>query len=129
VVGDKVLSFRGKAVNLAGLQQKVVDYLHANGFTTQSSNPSPDTALIQAKKGGWLAGVIAADRALTISISGKPDDCQVRIGIGKWMEHLAVTAMETLFVSGLFLVVDVGETVWNLEIEQKLVKAIESFVG
>jgi hypothetical protein len=129
VIGDKTLNFRGKAVDLAGLQKKIVDYLHADGFVTQSSSPSPEAALIQAKKGGWLAGVIAADRALTILISGKPDDCQVRIGIGKWMEHLTVAALETLFVSGLFLVVDVGETLWNLEIEEKLVKAIESFVG
>jgi hypothetical protein len=129
VIGDKTLNFRGKTVDLAGLQKKIVDYLQADGFVTQSSNPTPETAFIQAKKGGWLAGVIAADRALTILISGKPDDCQVRIGIGKWKEHLAVAAAETLLVSGLFLVVDVGETLWNLEIEEKLVKAIESFVG
>jgi hypothetical protein len=129
VVGDKTLNFRGKSVDVAALQKSVLDYLHTDGFVTQSSNPSPDVALIQAKKGGWLAGIIAADRALTISITGKPDDCQVRIGIGKWMEHLVVTALETLFVSGLFLVVDVAETAWNLEVEQKLVKAIESFVG
>lgn len=128
MIGDKVLNFQGKAVDLPGLQKKVLDFLHADGFATQSSNPSPDAFIIQAKKGGWLAGVVAADRALTILISGKPDECQVRLGIGKWMEHLAVTALETLFVSGLFLVVDVAETVWNLEIEQKLAKAIESFV-
>jgi hypothetical protein len=29
----------------------------------------------------------------------------------------------------LFLVVDVGEMVWNLKIEEKLVKQIEAFVG
>ena len=129
MIGDKTLSFHGKTVDIAALQKKIVDYLRTDGFVTQSSNPTPDAALIQAKKGGWLAGVIAADRALTISISGKPEDCQVRIGIGKWMEHLTVTVIETLFVSGLFLVVDVAETVWNLEIEQKLATAIESFVG
>jgi hypothetical protein len=129
MVGDKILKFEGKAVDVVGLQQKIEDYLHSDGFTTQSSNPGPDGVLIQAKRGGWLAGVIAADRALTILISGQPNDCSVRIGIGKWIEHLAVTAMETLLVSGLFLIVDVAETAWNLEIEHKLVKAVESFVG
>ncbi len=129
MIGDKTLRVQGKVVDLAGLQQKIEDYLHSDGFTSQSSKPGPDGVLIQAKKGGWLAGVIAADRALTILISGQPNDCSVRIGIGKWIEHLAVTVMETLLVSGLFLVVDVAETAWNLEIESKLVRAVESFVG
>jgi len=40
-----------------------------------------------------------------------------------------VMALETLLISDLFLVVDVAETAWNIEIEDKLVKQIESFVG
>ena len=62
-------------------------------------------------------------------IAGSPDDFTVRIGIGKWLEHLATAALETLLLSELFLLVDVGETAWNLEIEDKLVKQIRSFVG
>jgi hypothetical protein len=73
--------------------------------------------------------VIDADRALTITLSGSADNCAVRIGIGKWLEHLATAALETLLLSELFLLVDVGETAWNLEIEDKLVKQIRSFVG
>jgi len=53
----------------------------------------------------------------------------VRIGIGKWLQHLGVAALETLLLSDLFLVVDVAETAWNFEIEDKLVKQLESFVG
>ena len=37
--------------------------------------------------------------------------------------------VETLLLSELFLVVDVGEMAWNLEIEDKLAKQIESFIG
>jgi hypothetical protein len=73
--------------------------------------------------------VVDADRALTITISGAPDDCLVRIGIGKWLQHLATAALETLLLSDLFLVVDVAESAWNLEIEDKLVNQIRSFVG
>jgi hypothetical protein len=62
-------------------------------------------------------------------LSGSPADFTVRIGVGKWLEHLAVAAVETLLISDLFFVVDVAESAWNLEIEDKLVKAIESFVG
>ena len=85
--------------------------------------------MIQAKKGGFLSGVIAADRALSILVSGDSNDFTVRIGIGKWLEHLGVAALETLLLSDLFLVVDVAEMAWNLEIESKLSKQIESFVG
>ena len=66
---------------------------------------------------------------MTILISGDPNDFTVRIGVGKWLQHLGVAALETLLLSDLFLVVDVAETAWNLEIEDKLVKQIESFIG
>ena len=84
---------------------------------------------IQAKKGGFLRGVVDADRAMTITISGSPEDFTVRVGIGKWLEHLGVAAIETLLVSELFLVVDVADSAWNVEIEDKLVKNIRSFIG
>jgi hypothetical protein len=66
---------------------------------------------------------------MTITITGSPDDFTVRIGIGKWLEHLAVAAIETLLISDLFLVVDVAESAWNIEIEDKLVKDLKAFVG
>ena len=53
----------------------------------------------------------------------------MRIGIGKWLQHLATAALETLLLSDLFLLVDVAETAWNLEIEDKLVIKVRSFVG
>jgi hypothetical protein len=128
-VGEKVLHFQGKGTNLGELQQKIEGYMKSDGYTVQSSPPSDQGSVTQAKKGGVLAGLIAADRALTIWISGSADDFTVRVGIGKWLEHLGVTAVETLLISQLFLVVDVGEMAWNFEIEDKLVKQIESFVG
>jgi hypothetical protein len=62
-------------------------------------------------------------------VAGEPNDFTVRIGIGKWLEHLAVAAAETLLISDLFLVVDVAETAWNFEVESKLVQQTESLVG
>jgi hypothetical protein len=128
-VGEKVMHFQGKSTDLGELQQKVEGYLKSDGYTVQSSPPSGQGSVTQAKKGGVLAGIIAADRALTVWISGASDDFTVRVGIGKWVEHLGVTAVETLLLSQLFLVVDVGEMGWNFEIEDKLAKQIESFVG
>jgi hypothetical protein len=128
VVGEKVLHFQDKHVDLAGLQSKIEDYLKSDGFTVQTSAQSDHGNVIQAKKGGHLAAVIAADRAMTILVSGSPDDCLVRIGIGKWLQHLATATLETLLLSDLFLIVDVAESAWNIEIEDKLVKQIHSFV-
>lgn len=128
-LGDKSLHFQGKGTDLNVLQQRIEDYLKAEGFTVQSSAPSSQGLVLQAKKGGFLRGVVDADRALTIMLSGAPDDFTVRVGIGKWLEHLGVAAIETLLISDLFLVIDVADSAWNFEVEDKLVKQIESLVG
>ncbi|MGA9077612.1 MAG: hypothetical protein WB383_04685 [Acidimicrobiales bacterium] len=129
MIGEKVEQFQNKGTDLSGLQTKIEDYLKSEGFTTQTSAPSSEGAVIQAKKGGFLRDVIDADRALSISITGQPNDFTVKVGIGKWLQHLGIAAIETLLISDLFLVVDVAETAWNFEVEEKLVKQIETFVG
>lgn len=126
---EQVIHFQNKKVDAAQLQSKIEEYLKSDGFTIQSSPGSDHGVVIQAKKGKFLAEVIDADRALTIYLSGNPDDFVVRIGIGKWLQHLGIAAIETLFLSDLFLLVDVAEMAWTHEIENKLVKQINSFVG
>jgi hypothetical protein len=129
VIGNKEEHFQGKGTDLSGLQAHIEEYLKSDGFTVQSTPSSEHGTVIQAKKAGWLRAAIDADHALTITISGSPDDFTVRVGFGKWLENIAVAAVETLLVSELFLAVDVAENVWTLEIEEKLVKQIKSFVG
>jgi hypothetical protein len=129
MIGDKTEHFQGKGTDLSSLQAHIVQFLEADGYLVQASAPSAQGVVLQARKGRVLSGLIDADRAMTIAIQGSPDDFTVRIGIGRWLEHLATAVIETLLVSGLFLVVDVAETVWNVEIEDKLVRDIKSFVG
>jgi hypothetical protein len=129
MIGDKLEHFQGKGTDLSALQSHIEEYLKADRFTVQASQPSAQGVVIQAKKGGWMAGIIDADRAMTITISGDPADFTVRIGIGKWLEHLGVAVIETLLLSDLFFPVDVAESAWNLEIEDKLVKDLKSFIG
>jgi hypothetical protein len=129
MIGDKQEHFEGKGTDLSALQSHIEEHLKNDGFKVQTSQPSEQGAVIQARKGGWLAGIIDADRAMTITITGSPADFAVRIGIGKWLQHLAVAAIETLLLSDLFLVVDVAESAWNIEIEDKLLKDIKTFVG
>jgi hypothetical protein len=129
MVGDKEEHFEGKGTDLGALQSHIEQYLKTDGFTVQTSAPSSEGTVLQAKKGGFLRGIVAADRAMTITIKGTPADFTVHVGIGKWLEHLATAAIETLLISDLFLVVDVAESAWNFEIEGKLIKDIETFVG
>jgi hypothetical protein len=123
------LQYTGKGTDLAALQSHIEEYLKTDGFRVQVAGTSQQGSVLQAQKGGFLRGLVDADRALTITITGSPADYTVRIGIGKWIEHIAVAVIETLLISDLFLVVDVAETAWNFEIEDKLVKDIETFVG
>ncbi|MDA8038438.1 MAG: hypothetical protein M0Z69_04625 [Actinomycetota bacterium] len=129
MLGDKVEQFQGKGKDPDVVRAHIEEYLKADGFEVQTSSPSAQGVVIQAKKGGFLRAVVDADRAMTIAITGSSDDFTVRIGIGKWLEHLAVAAVETLLISDLFLVVDVAESAWNIEIEDKLVKDLKAFVG
>jgi hypothetical protein len=128
-IGEKVMHFQNKESNLSTLELKIKNYLTNEGFSVQSSPPSTHGIVIQAKKGGFLREVVDADRALSIMLSGSSNDFTVRIGIGKWLQHLGVAALETLLISDLFLVVDVAESSWNFEIEDRLVKQVEAFVG
>jgi hypothetical protein len=129
MIGERVRHYQGKSADLNMLKGKIEEYLQGEGFKLQSSAPSPHGTVIQAKKGGFLSAVIAADRAITILIDGEPNNFTVRVGIGKWLEHLGVTAVEVLLISELFLLVDVPEMLWNLEVENKILKQIDSLVG
>ena len=129
MLGDKQEHFEGKGTDLGALQSHIEEYLKADGFTTQTSAPSDQGTVIQAKKGGFLREVVAADRAFTITISGTSADFTVRFGIGKWLEHLGVAAIETLLISDLFLIVDVADSLWSLEVEDKLIADVKKFVG
>jgi hypothetical protein len=129
MIGDKEVHFAGKGTDLHALQAHIEKYLTDDGFSTQASPTSDQGVVIQAKKGGWLREIVAADRALTITITGSSSDFTVRVGIGKWLEHLGVAAIETLLLSELFLFIDLADALWNLEIEDKLIADFTTFIG
>jgi hypothetical protein len=129
VIGDKEERFQGKGTDLGELQSRTEEYLKDEHFTVQTSAPGPQGGVIQAKKGGFLRDVVDAERALTIKIEGSPNDFTIRVGIGKWLQNLGVLAVETLLLSDLFLVVDVADSAWSFEVEDKVFKKIRSFVG
>jgi hypothetical protein len=129
MIGQKEEHFTGKGTQLDALESHIEEYLKKDGFTVQTAPPSDDARVIQAKKDGWMRKIVDADRALTITITGTPADFTVKVGIGKWLQHLGVAAIETLLVSELFLVVDMADSLWSLEIEDKLIADYTKFIG
>jgi hypothetical protein len=128
VVTEKVMHFEGKNKDLNQLSQQILQYFQNEGYKTQSTT-APLGFVIQAQKAGILRDIISADRAFTIMISGQPNDFTVHIGIGKWVQNIAVAAVEALLLSVLFLAVDVPEMLWTVHIENKIAKDIEQMVG
>jgi hypothetical protein len=129
MLGDKSEHFQGKGTDLGALQAHIEKYLTDDGFKVQSSVSSDQGTVIQAKKEGFLRDVVDAERAFTITITGDPTDFTVRFGVGKWLKNLGVAAIETLLVSELFFVVDVADSAWSLEVEDKIIADLKKFVG
>jgi hypothetical protein len=128
MVSEKVMHFQGKNKDLAQLAQQVTQQLQADGYKVQSKQ-APLGQIIQAQKAGILRDIIAADRCFTITISGQPNDFTVHIGIGKWIQNIAVAAAEALLLSVLFLAVDVPEMLWTRHVEGEIANKITQLVG
>jgi hypothetical protein len=128
LASEKVLRFTGKNKDLNQLAQQIVQQLNSEGYKTQSKN-APLGIVIQAKKAGILRDIITADRAFSILITGQPNDFSVHVGIGKWIQNIAVAAVETLLLSWLFLAVDVPEMLWTTHVEKGIIKEINQIVG
>lgn len=127
MVSEKVIRFQGKNKDLSQLSQQIIKQLGSEGYKTQATS-APLGQIIQAKKAGVLRDIITADRAFSILITGQPNDFSIHIGIGKWIQNLAVAAVETLLLTWLFLAVDVPEMLWTRHVEKEIVKEITQIV-
>ena len=128
MVSEKVMRFQGKNKDLTQLSQQIVQQLSAEGYKTQS-NTAPLGIVIQAKKAGILRDIITADRAFSILITGQPNDFTIHIGVGKWIQNIAVVAVEAILLTWLFLAVDVPEMLWTQHVEKGIIKEITQIVG
>ncbi len=122
------MRFQNKSRDLDQLASQIESQLKSEGYKTQSANP-PLGRVIQAQKAGVLRGIIDANRAFTIMLTGEPNDFTVHIGIGKWIQNLAVAAAEVILLTWLFLVVDVPEMLWTTHVENGIAKEITRIVG
>jgi hypothetical protein len=128
MVAEKTIRFQMKNKDLGQLGQQIAQKLQGEGYKVQSTS-SPAGIVIQATKAGILRDIITADRAFSILISGQPNDFTVRVGIGKLIQNLAVTAVEALLLTELFLVVDVPEMLWTTHVEKGVIQEITQIVG
>lgn len=110
------------------LSNQIMQQLQADGYKTQLKS-APLGTIIQAQKAGILRDIITADRAFTIMISGQPNDFTIHVGIGKWIQKIAVAAVETLLISALFLAVDVPEMLWTTHVEKEVIRKISDIAS
>ncbi len=129
MVSEKIVRFQNKNKDLKKLADQIVDMLNSDGYKTQMTSNAPVGIVIQAKKAGILRDIITADRAFTIMITGDSNDFAVHIGIGKWVQNIAVAAVEALLLSLLFLAVDVPEMLWTVHVEKEILKRITQLIG
>jgi len=128
MVSEKVMRFQNKNKDLDQLAQQIATQLQSEGYKVQSTT-APLGRVIQAQKAGILRDIITADRAFTIMITGQPNDFAIHIGIGKWIQNIAVAAAEALLLSVLFLAIDVPEMLWTRHVEGEIAKQITQIVG
>jgi len=128
MVSEKTLHFTGKNKDLNALSQQIVQQLSTEGYKTQSKT-APLGIVVQAKKAGILRDIITADRAFSILIAGQPNDFTIHVGVGKWIQNIAVAAVETILLTWLFLAVDVPEMLWTQHVEKGIIKEINQIVG
>jgi hypothetical protein len=128
LVFEKILRFQGKGKDLGQLSQQIGQQLQMEGYKVQSRS-APMGYIVQAQKAGILRDIILADRAFTILITGEPNDFTIHIGIGKWVQNIAVAAVEVLLLSTLFLAVDVPEALWTVHVENGIANQIKQVVG
>jgi hypothetical protein len=129
MLADKTNRYQGRNTNLESLRDNLVRYLQDDGFKVQVAGPNQLGMLIQAQKGGFLRELITAERSLNILIQGEPNNFTVRVGVGKWIQNIAVATVEVLLISDLFLPLDVGEMIWNVEVERTVMKKVDELVG
>ena len=128
VCHEKIVRFQNKNKDLNQLAQQISTMLQQDGYKTQMTSTSPVGIVMQATKAGILRDIITADRAFTIMISGDPNDFAIHIGIGKLIQNIAVAAAEALFLSVLFLAVDIPEMLWTRHVEEDILKKITQTV-
>ncbi|WP_449463535.1 hypothetical protein PQ610_03575 [Tardisphaera miroshnichenkoae] len=123
-----IREYDNKNIDPKKLGEKIEEYFKEEGYKTQRVE-HPLGVVVQAQRGGILRTILAADRALTITITGDPNKVTVRMGVGKWLQDLGVAALEGLFLTPLLFFIEIPESLWSFEIERQVWNYIESLIN
>ena len=119
--------YLGKNCNVEKLADALEEYFETHGYVTQSAQKGGGY-VIQARKEGFLRDLLAADRAFTVTLTGKPEDFTVSFGIGKWVQNLAMATLEGVALVPILFFVEVPISLWSYEIEREFWSYVEQQV-
>lgn len=114
----------GRGCSLDRLAESVEERFQTQGYETQSAKRQ-DGWVVQGRKVGFLRGVVAADRAFTVIISGEPNSFAVSVGVGKWEQNLAVAFLEGVALAPVLFFLEIPVSLWSYEIEHEFWGYIE----
>jgi len=117
----------GRNCNLELLADGIEEHFETEKYETQVAKKD-DGWLIQAKKGGVLRELLAAERAFTVTVNGGPANFRVTFGIGKWIQNLGVAVVEGIAIAPLVTFVEIPISLWSFEIEHSFWSYIEKQV-
>ncbi len=122
----KTEKFIGKNANIERIATRIENYLTENKFEVAFSRDvsgESHTYLIQARKSGLIRTVSGSRRSTDITISGQPNNFEIKVGTGEWGKNLVTSA--PLFVIPL---VGIATTVTKLYTAKKFEDNLWSFV-
>ena len=112
--------------NLNDVVSQFGQFLQNQKWKVQS-NVQGEKAVVQAQKPGILRDIVAADRALTFTFDATaPGQIKVTTGVGKLLKNLAITAIETILLSEIFVLVDIPEIMFTEHIEKELLAQLQA---
>ena len=117
----------GEGCNLELLADAIDEHFETEGYEAQTVRKE-DSWVVQAKKGGVLRELLAAERAFTVTITGGPSNFRVTFGIGKWIQNLGVAVVEGLAIAPLVMFVEIPISLWSYEIEHSFWSYVEKQV-
>jgi hypothetical protein len=118
----------GKQVDINALTQAVANRLQQEKWKVQQ-RVEGNRGVVQAQKAGILRDLIAADRALTFTFEQVPNGTSMNVGVSKWVRNIGVMAVETLFLSSIFLPLDISEILWTDHVEKGVIAEIDSIIN
>ncbi|MCL5677891.1 MAG: hypothetical protein M1442_01295 [Candidatus Thermoplasmatota archaeon] len=118
----------GKQLDINALTQAVANHLQQEKWKVQQ-RVEGNRGVIQAQKAGILRDMIAADRALTFTFEQVPAGTSMNVGVGKWVQNIGVMAVETLFLSSIFLPLDISEILWTDHVEKGVIAEIDGIIN